>query len=110
MRFIELHGRWKCHGWTLEQDVYEREMLEAIHATFPVRDAGRAGAAHPAVDYEFLDGFRKSRHHWFSDGTLLQQLHPDPPHSRRQAGDLPSLPKPVSMSKPSCGEVPAMRT
>ena len=40
----------------LDKTFTKREMLEAIHAHFPVREAGRAGGSAPAVDYEFLDG------------------------------------------------------
>jgi cyclic pyranopterin phosphate synthase len=56
MRFIEYMDVGNANGWTLEKTFTKREMLEAIHAHFPVREIGRAGGSAPAVDYEFLDG------------------------------------------------------
>jgi cyclic pyranopterin phosphate synthase len=56
MRFIEYMDVGNANGWTLEKTFTKREMLEAIHAHFPVREAGRAGGSAPAVDFEFLDG------------------------------------------------------
>jgi len=59
MRFIEYMDVGNANGWTLEKTFTKREMLEVIHAHFPVREAGRAGGSAPAVDYEFLDGSGK---------------------------------------------------
>lgn len=59
MRFIEYMDVGNANGWTLDKTFTKREMLEAIHGQFPVRDAGRAGGSAPAVDYEFLDGSGK---------------------------------------------------
>jgi cyclic pyranopterin phosphate synthase len=59
MRFIEYMDVGNANGWTLDKTFTKREMLEAIHAHFPVREAGRAGGSAPAVDYEFLDGSGK---------------------------------------------------
>ena len=56
MRFIEYMDVGNANGWTLDKTFTKREMLETIHATFPVRETGRAGGSAPAVDYEFLDG------------------------------------------------------
>src|SRR5215510_2030088 len=43
-------------GWTVDKTFSKREMLEIIHARYPVREVGRAAGSAPAVDYEFLDG------------------------------------------------------
>jgi GTP 3',8-cyclase len=59
MRFIEYMDVGNANGWTLDKTFTKREMLEVIHARFPVRAAGRAGGTAPAVDYEFLDGSGK---------------------------------------------------
>jgi cyclic pyranopterin phosphate synthase len=59
MRFIEYMDVGNANGWTLDKTFTKREMLEAIHAHFPIREAGRAGGSAPAVDYEFLDGSGK---------------------------------------------------
>jgi cyclic pyranopterin phosphate synthase len=59
MRFIEYMDVGNANGWTLEKTYTKREMLEVIHAHFPVRAVGRAGGSAPAVDYEFLDGSGK---------------------------------------------------
>ena len=59
MRFIEYMDVGNANGWTLNKTFTKREMLEVIHARFPVREAGRAGGSAPAVDYEFLDGSGK---------------------------------------------------
>jgi cyclic pyranopterin phosphate synthase len=56
MRFIEYMDVGNANGWTLEKTYTKREMLDRIHAKFPVREVGRAGNSAPAVDYEFLDG------------------------------------------------------
>jgi len=56
MRFIEYMDVGNANGWTLDKTFTKREMLETIHARFPVRETGRAGGSAPAVDYEFLDG------------------------------------------------------
>jgi cyclic pyranopterin phosphate synthase len=59
MRFIEYMDVGNANGWTLDKTFTKREMLEVIHARFPVRAIGRAGGSAPAVDYEFLDGSGK---------------------------------------------------
>jgi cyclic pyranopterin phosphate synthase len=56
IRFIEYMDVGNASGWTLEKTFTKREMLELIHARFPLREIGRAGNSAPAVDYEFLDG------------------------------------------------------
>jgi len=56
MRFIEYMDVGNSNAWSLEKTVTKAEILAAVHARFPVREAGRAHGSAPAVDYEFLDG------------------------------------------------------
>src|SRR6185503_13772501 len=56
MRFIEYMDVGNASGWEPAKTFTKREMLEAIHARFPVREVGRAAGSAPAVDYEFVDG------------------------------------------------------
>ena len=56
MRFIEYMDVGNVNAWILEKTVTKKEILEAIHARFPVREVGRAQGSAPAVDYEFIDG------------------------------------------------------
>jgi cyclic pyranopterin phosphate synthase len=56
MRFIEYMDVGNASGWEPAKTYTKREMLDAIHARFPVREVGRAAGSAPAVDYEFLDG------------------------------------------------------
>jgi cyclic pyranopterin phosphate synthase len=56
MRFIEYMDVGNASGWEPARTYTKREMLEAIHARYPVREVGRAAGSAPAVDYEFLDG------------------------------------------------------
>src|SRR5262245_27718470 len=56
MRFIEYMDVGNVNAWNLSNTVTKKEMLDTIHARFPVREIGRANGSAPAVDYEFLDG------------------------------------------------------
>lgn len=56
MRLIEYMDVGNASGWTPEQTFSKQEMLDIIHAQFPLREVGRAAGSAPAVDYEFLDG------------------------------------------------------
>ena len=56
MRFIEYMDVGNANAWSLEKTVTKREILETVHARFPVREVGRAKGSAPAVDYEFIDG------------------------------------------------------
>ena len=56
MRFIEYMDVGNVNAWILEKTVTKKEILEAVHARFPVREVGRAQGSAPAVDYEFIDG------------------------------------------------------
>src|SRR5215472_14292832 len=56
MRFIEYMDVGNVNAWSLDKTVTKKEILEAVHSRFPVRELGRANGSAPAVDYEFLDG------------------------------------------------------
>jgi len=56
MRLIEYMDVGNASGWSPDKTFSKREMLQAIHERFPVREVGRASGAAPAVDYEFVDG------------------------------------------------------
>lgn len=56
MRLIEYMDVGNASGWTPDKTFSKREMLEIIHARFPLREVGRALGSAPAVDYEFVDG------------------------------------------------------
>ena len=56
MRFIEYMDVGNANAWSLEKTVTKREILDTVHARFPVREVGRAKGSAPAVDYEFIDG------------------------------------------------------
>lgn len=56
MRLIEYMDVGNASGWTPNKTFSKREMLEVIHARYPVREVGRASGSAPAVDYEFIDG------------------------------------------------------
>jgi GTP 3',8-cyclase len=56
MRFIEYMDVGTANAWSLEKTVTKREILDRVHARFPVREVGRAKGSAPAVDYEFIDG------------------------------------------------------
>ena len=56
LRFIEYMDVGNANAWTLERTVTKQEILQTVHAAFPVREVGRAHGSAPAVDYEFIDG------------------------------------------------------
>jgi GTP 3',8-cyclase len=56
MRFIEYMDVGNANAWSLEKTVTKKEILDAVHARFPVREIGREHGSAPAVDYEYLDG------------------------------------------------------
>jgi GTP 3',8-cyclase len=56
MRFIEYMDVGNVNAWILEKTVTKKEILETVHARFPVREVGRAHGSAPAIDYEFIDG------------------------------------------------------
>ena len=56
MRFIEYMDVGNANAWSLAKTVTKKEILDAVHAVFPVREVGRDHGSAPAVDYEFMDG------------------------------------------------------
>src|SRR5262249_27170412 len=56
MRFIEYINVNNANAWTLDKTLTKQQILDTVHAVFPVREIGRAHGSAPAVDYEFLDG------------------------------------------------------
>jgi cyclic pyranopterin phosphate synthase len=56
MRFIEYMDVGNANAWSLDKTVTKKQILETVHARFPVREIGREHQSAPAVDYEFLDG------------------------------------------------------
>jgi cyclic pyranopterin phosphate synthase len=56
IRFIEYMDVGNSNNWTSEKLVSKREILERVHARFPLREVGREMGSAPSVDYEFIDG------------------------------------------------------
>lgn len=56
IRFIEFMDVGNANEWRLDKIVPKREILETIHARFPLREIGREKGSAPSVDYEFIDG------------------------------------------------------
>jgi len=56
MRFIEYMDVGNANNWTSEKLVSKKEIIETIHARYPLREIGRADGHAPSVDYEFVDG------------------------------------------------------
>ncbi|HKY07643.1 MAG TPA: hypothetical protein VJQ55_05360, partial [Candidatus Binatia bacterium] len=43
------------NDWTLAKLVSKKEIIEKIHARYPLRQVGRHQGSAPSVDYEFVD-------------------------------------------------------
>jgi GTP 3',8-cyclase len=56
MRFIEYMDVGNSNQWTSAKLVSKKEILDTIHARYPVREIGRDKGSAPSVDYEFVDG------------------------------------------------------
>jgi cyclic pyranopterin phosphate synthase len=56
MRFIEYMDVGNSNNWTSAKLVAKREIIETIHARYPLREIGRDQGSAPSVDYEFVDG------------------------------------------------------
>jgi cyclic pyranopterin phosphate synthase len=56
MRFIEYMDVGNANNWTSAKLVSKKEIIETIHARYPVREVGRDQGSAPSVDYEFVDG------------------------------------------------------
>ncbi len=56
VRFIEYMDAGNANQWRSEKLVSKQEILCAIHARFPLYEAGRENESAPAVEYRFADG------------------------------------------------------
>ena len=56
MRFIEYMDVGNSNNWTSEKLVSKKEIIEQIHARYPLKEIGRAQGSAPSMDYEFIDG------------------------------------------------------
>lgn len=56
IRFIEFMDVGNANEWRLDKIVSKREIIDTIHARFPLREIGREKGSAPSVDYEFVDG------------------------------------------------------
>ena len=55
IRFIEYMDAGNANNWKSEKLVSKQEILQTIHARFPLREAGREHESAPAVGYRFFD-------------------------------------------------------
>jgi GTP 3',8-cyclase len=56
LRFIEYMDVGNSNDWVSERMVSKKEILDRIHAQFPLKEIGRHDDSAPAVNCEFLDG------------------------------------------------------
>ncbi len=56
VRFIEYMDVGNSNNWVSERMVSKKEIIDRIHAKFPIEEAGRNDMSAPAVNYRFLDG------------------------------------------------------
>ena len=56
IRFIEYMDVGNSNDWNSEKVVTKEEILDKIHASYPLREAERNGPNAPSTDYEFSDG------------------------------------------------------
>jgi len=56
MRFIEYMDVGNANNWTSAKLVAKKQIIETIHARYPLKEIGRDQGSAPSVDYEFLDG------------------------------------------------------
>jgi cyclic pyranopterin phosphate synthase len=56
MRFIEYMDVGNSNNWTSSKLVSKKEIIDTIHAHYPLREIGRDQGSAPSVDYEFVDG------------------------------------------------------
>ena len=56
MRFIEYMDVGNANNWTSAKLVSKKEIIDTIHARYPLREVGRERGSAPSVDYEFVDG------------------------------------------------------
>lgn len=56
MRFIEYMDVGNANNWTSAKLVSKKEIINKIHARYPLREVGRDQGSAPSVEYEFVDG------------------------------------------------------
>ncbi len=56
IRFIEYMDVGNANNWVSEKMVSKAEILEKIHARYPLMEIGRNDESAPAVNYRFVDG------------------------------------------------------
>jgi len=56
IRFIEYMDVGNSNNWVSERMVSQKEILETIHAGYPLKEIGRHDQSAPAVNCQFLDG------------------------------------------------------
>ena len=55
LRFIEFMDVGNSNQWVSERMMSKREILEIIHARYPLEEAGRSDPSAPAVNYRYVD-------------------------------------------------------
>jgi cyclic pyranopterin phosphate synthase len=56
MRFIEYMDVGNSNNWASTKLLSKKEIINTIHARYPLREIGRDQGSAPSVDYEFVDG------------------------------------------------------
>jgi cyclic pyranopterin phosphate synthase len=56
IRFIEYMDVGNSNNWASQKMVPKKEILERVHARFPLKEKGRDRGCAPSVDYQFVDG------------------------------------------------------
>ena len=56
LRFIEYMDVGNANNWKSEKLVSKKEIIDIIHAHYPLQEVGRDKGSAPSVDYQFLDG------------------------------------------------------
>jgi cyclic pyranopterin phosphate synthase len=56
IRFIEYMDVGNSNNWVSAKMVSKAEILDTIHARYPLKEIGRPDESAPAVNYQFLDG------------------------------------------------------
>ncbi len=56
IRFIEYMDVGNSNNWASQKMVSKKEILELVHARFPLKEKGRDKGSAPSVDYQFVDG------------------------------------------------------
>jgi GTP 3',8-cyclase len=55
LRFIEFMDVGNSNNWRSERMVSKKEILQIVHARYPLRELGRQEGTAPSIDYEFED-------------------------------------------------------